>query len=66
MALLAQRARTDDDRLASALLAAAIDQAESACDDVVGLLEASDAAYSRAQLGLQQAASQDTIGLDEL
>jgi hypothetical protein len=66
LASLAHRAQTTETALASSLLATAIDEADPAPTEIVALLDGFDGAHERALLGLEQAKSQNTIGLEEL
>lgn len=52
--------------LARSLLSTAIDDAESTADTVMSVLDGIDDAWHRTQLGRRQAASGDTVTLDEL
>jgi hypothetical protein len=63
---LAQRAGADETVLASSLLAAAIDETDPPPADIMRLLDGIDGARERAQLGLEQAGPQHSIGVEEL
>jgi hypothetical protein len=63
---LAGRADASETELASSLLAAAIDQTDPSPAEVAQLLDGIDGAHERALLGLQQARSQNSIGVEEL
>jgi hypothetical protein len=65
LARLARRARTPEAVLAGALLSYALDEAD--CDplDVVALLDRDPGIFERAQVGLEQARSSETIALDD-
>jgi len=52
--------------LARSLLSTAIDDADPDPANVTALLDGIDGAYERAQLGLRQAAAEETTPLDEL
>ena len=64
LARLAARVHVNEGTLARSLLSSAIDDADP--DTVVAVLDGIDDAWERAQLGRGQAASGDTIRLDEL
>jgi hypothetical protein len=63
---LAQRADTDETELATSLLSAAIDGTDPPPAEIQLLLDGIDGAHERAQLGLEQARTQNSIGLEEL
>jgi len=63
---LAERVHVNEGTLARSLLSSAIDDLDPDPGNVVSLLDGIDGAWERAQLGLAQAASGDTISLDEL
>jgi hypothetical protein len=63
---LASRSGTDESELAEMLLADAIDAADASPPTVMQLLDSTGAAFERAQLGLVQARSGQTIPADEL
>jgi hypothetical protein len=63
---LAQRAESDETELASSLLATAIDEVDASPNEIALLLDGIESAHERARLGLQQARSQNTIGVEEL
>ena len=66
LALLAERTHVQEGTLARSLLSQAIDQADADPRNVVQILDGIDGAFERAQLGLEQAASSNTVALDEL
>jgi hypothetical protein len=63
---LAERMHVQPGTIARSLLANAIDEADPAARNVVDLLDGIPGAYERAQLGLRQAKTGETVGLDEL
>jgi hypothetical protein len=66
LALLAERTHTQEGTLARSLLSHAIDDADVDARHVVELLDGIPGALERAQLGLEQARSGQTVALDEL
>lgn len=66
LARLAARVHVNEGTLARSLLSSAIDDADPNADTVIAVLDGIDGAWDRAQLGRQQAASGDTISLNEL
>ena len=66
LARLAARVHVNEGTLARSLLSSAIDDADPDADTVVAVLDGIDGAWDRAQLGRRQAASGDTLSLDEL
>jgi hypothetical protein len=66
LALLAERTHTQEGTLARSLLSRAIDDADVDARHVVELLDGIPGALERAQLGLEQARSGQTVALDEL
>ena len=66
LARLAERAHVQQGTLARSLLSHAIDEADVDARNVVEVLEGIPRAFERAQLGLEQAQSGQTIALDEL
>jgi hypothetical protein len=64
LALLAERVHTQEGTLARSLLSQAIDEADAR--HVVELLDGIPGAHDRAQLGLEQARSGETIPVDKL
>ena len=66
LALLAERTHTQEGTLARSLLAHALDEADVDARHLVELLDGIPGAYERAQLGLAQARSGQTVSLDEL
>lgn len=66
LARLAERTHVTEGTLARSLLSTAIDEADPDPDDIVALLDGIDGAFERAQRGRQQAATGDTVPLDEL
>ena len=63
---LAERAHIQEGTLARSLLSHAIDEADVDASNVLQILEGISGAFERAQLGLEQARSTQTTGLDEL
>lgn len=63
---LAQRTHLQEGTLARSLLSHAIDEADVDPDNVVQILDGISGAFERAQLGLEQARTKQTIPLDEL
>jgi predicted transcriptional regulator len=63
---LADRLRVQPGTVARSLLSTAIDEADPDARNVVELLDVTPGAYERAQLGLRQATSGETVSLDEL
>jgi hypothetical protein len=66
LARLAERTHTQEGTLARSLLSHAIDEADVDARHMVELLDGVPGAYERAQLGLEQARSGQTISLDDL
>lgn len=66
LARLAARVHVNEGTLARSLLSTAIDEADPDPDNVVAVLEGIDGAFERAQLGRRQAASGETMPLDDL
>jgi hypothetical protein len=66
LARLAARVHVNEGTLARSLLSSAIDDADPDADTVVAVLDGIDGVWDRAQLGRRQAASGDTLSLDEL
>jgi hypothetical protein len=66
LARLAERTHTQEGTLARSLLSHAIDEADVDARHMVELLDGAPGAYERAQLGLGQARSGQTISLDDL
>ena len=66
LTLLAERTHTQEGTLARSLLARALDEADVDARHVVELLDGIPGAYERAQLGLEQARSGQTVPLDKL
>jgi predicted transcriptional regulator len=66
LARLAERMYLQPGTVARSLLSAAIDETDPDADNVVELLDGISGAHRRAQLGLRQATSGDTVSLDEL
>lgn len=64
--LLAERTHMQEGTLARSLLTHAIDEAEVDARHVADLLDRIPGAYERAQLGLKQARTGQTMGLDQL
>jgi hypothetical protein len=63
---LADRMHVQPGTLARSLLSTAIDEADPDARNVVELLDGIPGAYERAQVGLEQATSGQTVALDEL
>ena len=63
---LADRMHLQPGTLARSLLSSALDDADPDPGSVVELLDGIPDAFERAQLGVRQAASGDTVHLDEL
>jgi hypothetical protein len=63
---LAERTHSQEGTLARSLLAHALDEADADPRHVVDLLDGIPGAYERAQLGLSQARSGETIPLADL
>ncbi|MGH8895669.1 MAG: hypothetical protein ACRDZ4_01285 [Egibacteraceae bacterium] len=63
---LAARVHVNEGTLARSLLSSAIDDADPDPANVAALLDGIDGAFERAQLGLRQAAVEETTPLDEL
>lgn len=63
---LAARVHVNEGTLARSLLASAIDDADPDANTVVAVLDDIDGAWERAQLGRRQAATGDTVALDDL
>ena len=66
LARLAARVHVNEGTLARSLLSSAIDDADPDVDTVVAVLDGIEDAWDRAQLGRRQAASGDTINLEQL
>lgn len=66
LARLAERVHVHEGTLARSLLSTALDEADPDPENVVAVLDGIDGALERAELGRRQAASGDTIPLDEL
>jgi hypothetical protein len=63
---LADRMHVQPGTLARSLLSSAIDEADPDARNIAALLDGIPGAYERAQVGLEQAASRETVPLDEL
>ena len=63
---LAERMHVQPGTIARSLLSAALDEADPDARNVVELLDGMPDAYDRAQLGLRQAQTGQTIALDDL
>jgi hypothetical protein len=63
---LAERMHVQPGTIARSLLSSAIDDADPDPKNVVDLLDGIPGAYERAQLGLRQAKTGETVRLDEL
>jgi hypothetical protein len=66
LARLAARMHMQPGTVARSLLSSAIDEADPEARGVVELLDGLEGAYERAQLGLSQAQTSQTIKLDDL
>lgn len=66
LARLAERVHVNEGTLARSLLSSAIDDSDPDADRVTAVLEGTDGAWERAQLGRRQAAAGETLGLDDL
>lgn len=66
LARLAERTHVQAGTLARSLLSSALDDADPDGRHIVTLLDGIPGAYERAQLGLEQARSRQTVALDEL
>lgn len=66
LARLAARVHVNEGTLARSLLSSAIDDADPDASTVVAALNGIDGAWERAQLGRRQAASGDTVALEDL
>ena len=66
LAGLAERTHLQEGSLARSLLSQALDEADPDARHVGELLDGIDGAYERAQIGLEQARSGQTLALDEL
>ena len=66
LARLAERVHVNEGTLARSLLSTAIDDSDPDADRVTAVLEGIDGAWERAQLGRRQAASGETLSLDDL
>jgi hypothetical protein len=66
LALLAERAHAEQDDLAVTLLSEALAEVAREPADVTALLDRIPGSWERMQLGREQAARGETIGLDEL
>jgi predicted transcriptional regulator len=66
LARLAERVHMQEGTLARSLLSQAIDQADVDPGNVVRILDGISGAFDRAQLGLEQARTGRTTGLDDL
>ena len=66
LAALAERAHAQQDVLAVTLLSEALAELEREPADVVSVLDRVPGAWERMQLGREQSACGETVGLDEL
>ena len=66
LALLAERTQARQETVARILLSHAIDDADVDARHIVELLDGISGAFERAQLGLEQARSGQTVALDDL
>lgn len=63
---LAARVHVNEGTLARSLLTSAIDDADPDPDNVVAVLDGIDGAWERAEQGIEQARTGDTIALEDL
>jgi hypothetical protein len=63
---LAERTHTQEGTLARSLLSHALDETDADARHIVDVLDGIPGAYERAQLGLEQARTGETIPLDQL
>jgi hypothetical protein len=66
LARLAERMHVQPGTVARSLLSSALDDADPDARNLVELLDGIPGAYERAQLGLKQAETGETVSLDEL
>jgi predicted transcriptional regulator len=66
LARLAERMHVQPGTVARSLLSTALDEADPDARNVAELLDGIPGAYARAQLGLEQARTGQTVSLDEL
>jgi hypothetical protein len=66
LASLAERTHVQEGTLARSLLSTAIEEADPEARNIATLLDGISGAYERAQAGLEQARSGQTIDLDQL
>lgn len=66
LARLAARVHVTEGTLARSLLSSAIDDTDPDPDNVVAVLDGIDGAWERAQQGIDQARTGDTIALEDL
>jgi predicted transcriptional regulator len=66
LARLAERMHVQPGTIARSLLSSALDEADPDARHVVELLDRIPGAYERAQLGLEQAKTGETVSLDKL
>ena len=66
LARLAERMHVQPGTIARSLLSSAIDEADPDARNIAELLDTIPGAYERAQLGLAQSESGETVTLDEL
>lgn len=66
LAQLAARVHVNEGTLARSLLSSAIDDTDPDPDNVVAVLDGIDGAWERAQQGIDQARTGDTVALDDL
>jgi hypothetical protein len=65
LARLAERTHTQEGTLARSLLSRALDDVDADARHIVEVLDGAPGAYERAQLGLEQARSGQTVPLEE-
>jgi predicted transcriptional regulator len=66
LASLAERTHVQEGTLARSLLSTAIEEADPETRNIAALLDGISGAYERAEAGLEQAHSGQTIDLDQL
>jgi len=66
LARLAERTHTQEGTVARSLLARALDEVDADARHIVEVLDGIPGAYERAQLGLEQARSRQTVPLEDL
>ncbi len=66
LASLAERTHVQEGTLARSILSSALDEADPDPSQIVALLDGISGAYERAQLGIRQATTGETVSIDEL